>query len=294
MGISKVVGLTLGSLRSFAAKVRLQFSVSKSFCLNSPPLPRVFVHQLCALCVSVVWLTLLVPVAAPFTAFAQKQADSKPQPPDPVTAEREGKQFVAQLLSQRPEATFTNATLIIRDADRNERRVPIRFETTISPTNWTSIYRSSGPNTTLRIVHTDRSPNAYFLSSDTNTAQQLAPADIMSPFASSDFWPADLGLEFLHWPTQHLIKKEMYSSRFCNVLESSTSDAPAKGYSRVRAWFTAEAPHDLVRAEGYDRNKKRIKVFDVSSIEKVQGQFRVESVEMRDRQHDSRTIMEFK
>jgi hypothetical protein len=241
------------------------------------------------------FFSILVLLSYPsFTALAQKQLDSRPQPLDPATATREGKQFVSELLSQRPAATFTNATLIIRDSERKEHKVPIRFETILSPTNWTSIYQSSGPNTTLRIVHADNSPAAYFLASDRNAEQKLSPSEIMSPFAGSDFWPADLGLEFLHWHTQRLIRKEMYNSRFCNVLESSTSESPAKGYARVRAWFTAEAPHDLVRAEGYDRNKKRIKVFDVSSIEKVQGQFRVESVEMRDLQRDSRTIMEFK
>ncbi len=246
------------------------------------------------LCSSVVKFFAVVFCLAAFPAFPQKATDTKPAPLDPAIAEREGKQLVSELLSARPAATFTNATLVIRDADRNERRVPIRFETRLSPTNWTSNYQSSGPNTTLRIVHTDNSRSRYFLTTDANSERELSPVEIMSPFAGSDFWPADLGLEFLHWPTQHLIKKEMYSSRFCDVLESSIADAPAKGYARVRAWFTAEAPHELIRAEGYDRNKKRIKVFDVASVQKVQGQFRVESVEMRDLQRDSRTIMEFK
>jgi len=294
MGISKFVRAFAAATRSIIfLHLRFLRSLLKIRVHSCSFVVSVFRLRFPALCPSVLGILTLLSCLQ-LTALAQKQADSKPQPLDPVTAEREGKQFVVQLVSQRPAATFTNATLIIRDADRKEHRVPIRFQTSASPTNWTSIYRSSGPNTTLRIVHADRSSNAYFLSSGTNAEQQISPAEIMSPFAGSDFWPADLGLEFLHWPKQQLIRKEMYSSRFCNVLESSTSEEPATGYSRVRAWFTAEPPHDLVRAEGYDRNKKRIKVFDVSSIEKVEGQFRVESVEMRDLLRDSRTIMEFK
>jgi hypothetical protein len=62
----------------------------------------------------------------------------------------------------------------------------------------------------------------------------------MIPFAGSDFWVADLGLEFLHWPKHLLLRKEMRRSRPCDVLESTCSQ-PATGYSRIVSWIDIES-----------------------------------------------------
>ena len=50
----------------------------------------------------------------------------------------------------------------------------------------------------------------------------------MIPFAGSDFWIADLGLEFFHWPEQKVLKKEFRRNCSCVVLESTNPNPAAK------------------------------------------------------------------
>jgi hypothetical protein len=237
-------------------------------------------------------------------SFAQKQGDSSSKPLDPVQGEREGRTLVAELLEQKPEQTYTNGLLKIRNAEGAEHTRTVRFETQITPTNWSSIYetvpgRAAGPSVKLVIVHAGKAPNRYFLSESLNSGASntppgtLSPDETMRPFADSDFWIADLGLEFLHWPKQVIAKKEMYSSRFCAVLDSTNPHPTPGSYARVRSWITTEAPHAPVRAEAYDARGKKLKVFDVKSVEKVKGHYQVDAVEMRNVQADTRTIMEF-
>ena len=188
--------------------------------------------------------------------------------------------------------------------DGAERKVPVRLQITTTATNWTATYDASPSSKTSAtdgiikaiITHNTSSPNQYFIFESGSTKigpKKISAEETMLPFADSDFWLADLGLEFLQWPKQRVAKKEMYSSRYCAVLDS-INPTPAKGgYARVRSWITTEAPHGPVRAEAYDSSGKRMKVFDVKSIEKVGGHFQVDSVEMRNLQTGSRTVMEF-
>jgi hypothetical protein len=239
--------------------------------------------------------------------LAQKQAESSVKSLDPVEGDREAQKLLAEVFAQRPEQSFTNGELKIRDRDGNEHKIPVRLQVSTSPTNWSAIYETVGASASSQqagksdiikaiIMHNGSQPSEYLVFESGSTRigpNKLAPEGTMTPFANSDFWLADLGLEFLHWPKQRVAKKEMYSSRYCAVLDS-INPTPAKGgYARVRSWITTEAPHGPVRAEAYDSSGKRMKVFDVKSIEKVNGRFQVDSVEMRNLQTGSRTVLEF-
>ena len=103
----------------------------------------------------------------------------------------------------------------------------------------------------------------------------------MMPFAGSDFWMADLGLEFLHWPQQRLLRKEMRHSKSCNVLESVNPQPVPGGYARVVSWIMIDTPHGIVHADAYDAQGERIKQFDPKNLEKVQGEYQLEAMEMR-------------
>jgi negative regulator of sigma E activity len=113
----------------------------------------------------------------------------------------------------------------------------------------------------------------------------------MAPFAGSDFWLADLGLEFFHWPEQHLKKEEMRRSRLCKVLES-VNQKSAAGYSRVVSWIDVET-QGLLRAEAYDQNQRLLKEFSVGSFKKVKDRWELQDMEIRNVQTDSRTRLEF-
>jgi hypothetical protein len=236
-----------------------------------------------------------------FSAFAQKPTDSSVKTLSPGEGDREAKELIAQILSQQPEQTFTNALLKIRSREGDERKVLVRFQTIVTPTNWSATYETSPSSqerrpaiSKLSIIHSPAGRNQYLMSDSANSGTKTIPSGQTElPFAGSDFSVADLGLEFLHWPKQRVTKKEMYSSRYCAVLESTNPNPAKDGYARVRSWITTEPPLAPVRAEAYDSSGKRIKVFDVKGVERVNGHFQVDSVEMRNLQTGSRTVMEF-
>ncbi len=237
--------------------------------------------------------------------LGQRQNEPRPAPLDPVQAVKEARALVSEMLAQRPDQNTTNiGRVTIRDAAGKEREIPVRFEITGTPTGWQSLYESlpsagSPGATRLTVIHTGEQPNRYELVTQaaagaTNAApQQLGQDQIMTPFAGSDFWIADLGLEFLHWPKQRLLKKEMRHSKFCDVLESINPQPAPGGYSRVVSWLIIDPPHGIIHADAYDARGDRIKQFDPKSLEKVQGEYQLESMEIRNRKVGTRTVIEF-
>lgn len=233
--------------------------------------------------------------------FAQGKIET-PAPLDPIQAEREARTLVAELLTQRPEENATNiGRLIVQPNRTSQSELRVRFETVRTATNWLSIYetlpaeRQAKP-TRLVVVHTSGQPNQYLLDEPGSPAagpRKLAGNQTMIPFAGSDFWVADLGFEFLSWPKQTLLKKEMKNNKFCEVLESTNPKPESGGYARVVTWITADKPHAPARADAYDASGKKIKAFDPKTVEKVEGAYQVHSVEMRNLRTRSRTVMEF-
>ena len=117
------------------------------------------------------------------------------------------------------------------------------------------------------------------------------------PFAG-DFLASDLGLEFFHWPEQKILKKENKRSRGCMVLESTNPNLPSNNtfppirYSRVVSWIDEESG-GIVQAEVYDFKNKLLKEFAPKSFKKVNGQWELQEMEIRNVQTGSRTRLEF-
>ena len=147
------------------------------------------------------------------SSLAQPRRLEQPPPLSPAEGAREAKALVAEMLAEKPEQNSTNVGVLkIRNSEGNQHQIPLKIVTLITRTNWLQIYEASAtPSSsaiTLTIVHTSENANQYFLSSSANSAPKpLSPADLMAPFAGSDFWIADLGYEFLHWPKQTRIVK---------------------------------------------------------------------------------------
>jgi hypothetical protein len=248
-------------------------------------------------------VALLLSVSA--LCHAQRSAPERPPPLDPAQAKAEAQVLVAELLAQRPDQNSTNAGQVrIRDRDGKETEIPARFVIVCTPTNWMSIYETldspSGPaRQKLAVIHTGDQPNQYLLSEPANSgstaanAQHLSPNQTMVPFAGSDFWVADLGLEFLHWPQQRLLKKEMSHSKSCEVLESTDPHPVPGGYSRVVSWITIEPPHGIVHADAYDSHNELIKLFDPTKLEKIHGDYQLAEMEMRNHRTSSHTWIKF-
>jgi hypothetical protein len=220
----------------------------------------------------------------------------QPVPVDPVKAEKEGTEFVADLLAQKPDKAVTNSGMLtIRNANNKKTQIAVRFEVIPTETNWISLFQSvpAGDESpeVLVVIHSDNQPNQYQLRKQKQETA-LMPNQTMVPFAGSDFWLADLGLEFLHWPKPRLLRKEMRHYQFCGVLECTNPD-PANGYQRVVAWIDMDTGA-IVHADAYDSRKKILKEFDPTDLKKVNGKHELEGMEMRNRQTHSHTTIRFK
>ena len=217
---------------------------------------------------------LLMLLGSLAVSFAQRQAEPRPAPLDPAQAKSENIE------------------------------IPARFEIVCTATNWLSVYETLNPagppgGVKLTVTHSDNQPNQYQLiergePGATNIRpRELTPNQTMMPFAGSDFWAADLGLEFLHWPEQRLLRKEMSHSKSCYVLESVNPQPAPGGYARVVSWIIIESPHGIIHADAYDTHNELIKAFDPVNLEKVHGDYQLKEVEMRNRKTGSHTWIKF-
>jgi hypothetical protein len=252
------------------------------------------------------WPLLFFPLLACATALGQIQnPDPPPKPIERAEGERQARPLVARLLAQEPAQNSTNTGLVrIRSTKRDWRALPAYFEITVTPTNYSTIYKVNGsdtqPESILTITHTDAKPNRYFLSERASksadlTTRELSGAQLMTPFAGSDFCAADLGLEFLHWPDQRVLKKEFRNHVFCSVLQSTNPDPGSTGYSRVESWIGTDHPDEiaLAHADAYDASGKRVKQFEPKELKKVNGAYQLESMEMLNNSLGTVTVIEF-
>jgi hypothetical protein len=238
-------------------------------------------------------------------------AQSKMDPPAPALlgraeGEKAARALLSDLLARRPEKDSTNTgALRVRERNRTEREIPVRFEIYSTATNWVSTYESlpagqNAPGMKLTVTHSDDGTNTYLLAGPFDPGQDsrgasprpLDPGELFAPFAGSDFWIADLGLEFLRWPHQRVLKREMRRSMPCQVLESTSPRPAPGGYSRVVSWIHSDSG-GIVHADAYDAAGRLLKQFAPTSLEKVDGRRQLEEMEMLNRLTGSRSWIKF-
>jgi hypothetical protein len=264
-----------------------------------------FLPSALGLRISLIPLWLLLFSSVP--AFAQSKPSSMlPAPPiEPAEGEKQARVLVSALLAQRPTQNYTNTQVVrIHANKKSQPEIPVRFLVIPTPTNYSNTYEligSPAAGTTLTIVHTPEQPNEYFLRSPVATggansvARRLTPAELNLPFAGSDFSIGDLGLEFLHWPQQRILRKEIRMKLSCVVLQSTNPNPLPGAYSRVETWIDANQPDKtvIVHADAYDLSNKLLKKFEPKKIEKINGDYQLEEMEMRNVQTGSYTKIEF-
>jgi hypothetical protein len=214
----------------------------------------------------------------------------------------EGKALVEDMLSRVPPAnTEILGLLKIRPAEGALIEVPIKMTVRIGDDGWQDIYQTqpvlNRPGEILLIKHGPKQPNQYLYAQYQDARNQPAPHPISGdqlnqPLAGSDFALGDLGLEFLHWPSQKIVKKEMRKSRSCRVVESVNPKPSPGAYSRVLSWLDLETSN-LIRAEAYDANNRELKEFQIKKISRNEGKVQVKEMEITNEQTDSRTRLEF-
>lgn len=246
------------------------------------------------------WLAVAACLSLAVPSFAQRAAEPRPAPLSPAQAESEARALLTDMLAQKPAQTNA-AQLKVRDRNGQERSMPMRIEVWSDAGSSTSVYQANDPATRrqvkLTVIHRIEDGNDYLLSDSADPSyaepKKVSGNGLMQPFAGSDFWLADLGLEFLHWPKQRLLKKEMRKSRFCDVLESNNPSPGAEGYTRVVCWIELERPHGIVHADAYNAKGEVLKHFDPTHLEKVQGEYQLQEIQIRNPKAGSRTQIEF-
>jgi len=223
-------------------------------------------------------------------------------------AEIQGRQLAQRLCEARPAENSTNiGVLKIRDAKGKRSEIPIKCEIVVAATNWQSIYETTDVDSnrvTLQAIHAFNTPSVYYLTvyyrTQIKVADRLLLAktrilsgnELMIPFAGSDFWLADLGLEFFHWPAQKILKKEFRRNCSCAVLESTNPNPATNGYARVDSWIDEDS-NGIVMAKAYDAQGRLLKEFYPKDVRKVKGQWQVESMEIDNVQTNSSTWLKF-
>ncbi|HEU6447638.1 MAG TPA: outer membrane lipoprotein-sorting protein [Verrucomicrobiae bacterium] len=219
-------------------------------------------------------------------------------------AEIKGRELAQKILEQKPTVNAVQTGILkIQDAKGISTNLFLKCRIITDGTNWVSYYVVSPTNsfsifTRLEVNHGNNTNRyALYYCCDGNWDESCLCGinlviNINTSFVNSDFWLCDLGLEFFHWPEQKVLKHEFRRTRGCDVLRSTNPDPSPEGYSRVVSWIDDETL-GIVHAEAYDANGKLLKVFDPKEFKKVNGQWQLQEMEIRNVQTGSRTWMEF-
>jgi hypothetical protein len=73
----------------------------------------------------------------------------------------------------------------------------------------------------------------------------------------------------------------MKHGKACRKLESTNPTPVPGGYARVESWIMIASPHGIVHADAYDARGDVLKHFDPTNLEKIQGEYQLEEIEMR-------------
>jgi hypothetical protein len=216
-------------------------------------------------------------------------------------AEIQGRKLAQQLCDAQPTTNFTQSGILnIRYSNGNKTNIPVSFKTEITEVNWKAGY-SLGNNAWV-IIHQAGQENRYVFVEHNPDVMAWNPTSFLHlngnetavSFASSDFWLCDLGLEFFHWPVQKVLKNPttVKRGREYTLLESTNPNPSTNGYSRVLTWIDKESG-GILEAEAYDVKGKLLKDFAPKSFKKVNGQWELQEMEIRNVQTGSRTRLEF-
>lgn len=211
---------------------------------------------------------------------------------DATKAVELGADLVAQLRGAVPAASFTNSGTLFIKAKRHARvKVNYTCRVMVTPTNWTSYYSAAQETNVLPGFSVEHRPSEPAIFRD-DAGNVLSGSQLEVSFAGSDFWRADLGLEYFQWPEQRVVKWEMQSHVGCKVLESRNLNPSPSGYSRVVSWIHDESL-GIVLAEAYDAGGKLLKRFRPTEFEKVNGRQELKEMEIENVQTGSLTRLVF-
>lgn len=201
-----------------------------------------------------------------------------------------GGDLAAGLRASRPSGPATLTAQMRHRPARGPRVVtPLRIVTRLGDPGWTVSYEpAGGPAYTISFDGT--SPPRYERVEDGGTVVLGAEERLLG----SDFFLGDIGLDFLFWPGQRVLRRELRRSRWCDVLESTAPAGAQLPYRRVLAWVDDETG-GFIRAEAYDRENRLWKVFSPGGVRRnaARDGYELKDLEISDVQADTFTVLEF-
>jgi len=214
----------------------------------------------------------------------------------PANPDAAGKELAEKLLSLRPAENLTNqATLTLYSNRMEQGSVTIVIEIATGQNEWSTTYVVPGTGSApdrLTVSRANDGSTFYGIGKCGGPKQASVGPEAFTPIGGSDFTLADVGMEFLHWPTQRLLKKEVRRTQACDKLESIAPKDWPGDYVRVLSWFDIDTGGPVV-VEAYNAKGKRVKEFRPTKFEKVDGQYRVEEIEMTDLADKTKSILRF-
>ncbi len=211
----------------------------------------------------------------------------------------EGKELVEEILSRGPaEDSEILGLLKVRPPEGRMSEIPIRMTVRVVGDGWDDIYETQPVNgragEVFIVKHRGTNANEYLFgmfkkSGEKPDLKKLLGEELYRPLAGTDFNLFELGLEFLHWPSQKIVKKEMRKSRSCRVVESTNPQPKPGTYARVLSWIDFETS-GIILAEAYDHNDKLLKEFSIQKFDRKEKRLR--EMQIRNDQTDSRTRLE--
>lgn len=219
-----------------------------------------------------------------------------PVAPD-INSEEQGQALARRLRDSLPEEpVHVTAILRTRQEDGSTRRIPVESTIVLGDSTWKQTYQTTATNELpaqrLVILHREGKPNQYEFTEEKpgEPAPSSRTPRLSQPLGGSEFWVADLGMDFLHWPFQKLIRGTMRKGRSCQVLESL--NPASEGYARVVCWIDREHGQPIL-AEAYDDQDRLVKEFSIGSLEKVEGQWQVKDMKIDNVLTGTKTWLEF-
>lgn len=173
--------------------------------------------------------------------------------------------------------------------------------------------RSKSGTTPLRIQMQDGEVRYRFVNPDQELILRLGEASsellekrsgqktsiegrrLIEPIRDTGINYEDLSLSFLYWPRPRLVGEDLIKTRPTWKLEIQAPRRDSQ-YGAIWVWIDKESGA-IMRMEGYNREGKPVKRFEVISAQKIGGQWmlknmRIESVEPTTRKVTGRTWLE--
>jgi len=202
-----------------------------------------------------------------------------------------GAQMALYMQALRPTAAINGlGQLRIRPAEGKRKSVVVRFRTFALGATLVNEYLIAGGSLTVKQqIGRD---TLYEWTGTGKKVERLDEGQAILPFAGSDFWMIDLGLEMFRWPHQRVIERKLRRGELCSVLVSRPAKDIEGGYSKVVSWVD-EDTMGIVRAEFFDGEGKLLKIFEPKSFKKIEGQWHLKEMEMRNEQANTRTSIVF-